>query len=89
MNACKHGACRAQHMSHDGGCCGTQRYPATRAVPHLKSLYAYAPKPCSYVKGCLGGPTPDEYKALATEREALRRELEEAQQTIAQLQAKV
>jgi hypothetical protein len=44
---------------------------------------------CSYVKACLGGPTPAEYDALVAERESLKKELEDARQQIAELQAKV
>jgi hypothetical protein len=43
---------------------------------------------CSYVKACLGGPTPAEYDALIAERESLKKELEDARQQIAELQAK-
>lgn len=37
----------------------------------------------------MGGPTPAEYDALIAERESLKKELEDARQQIAELQAKV
>lgn len=53
-------------------------------------MFAWMPLlACSYVKACLGGPTPAEYDALLAERESLKRELEDARQQIADLQAKV
>ncbi|WIA08318.1 hypothetical protein OEZ86_010926 [Tetradesmus obliquus] len=58
----------------------------------LVSLYEEPDKPKSaidYVKACLGGPTPAEYDALIAERESLKKELEDARQQIAELQAKV
>ncbi len=60
-----------------------------------KLLDAYAvhqltlPCPCSYIKASLGGPTPAEYETLRAERDALASDLALAQQTIAELQAKV
>ncbi|KAF6263168.1 hypothetical protein COO60DRAFT_511621 [Scenedesmus sp. NREL 46B-D3] len=58
----------------------------------LVSLYEEPDKPKSaidYVKACLGGPTPADYDALIAERESLKKELEDARQQIAELQAKV
>ncbi len=37
----------------------------------------------SYIKGCLGGPTPAEFEALQAERDTLKRELEEARAQLA------
>jgi hypothetical protein len=67
------------------------------ARPHVRPEHRPASDPttapaitaCSYIKACLGGPTPAEYETLAAERESLKRELEEARKTIADLQAKV
>lgn len=44
---------------------------------------------CSYMKVCLGGPTPADYEALIAERELLKRELSDARQQIDELQGKV
>jgi hypothetical protein len=58
----------------------------------LVSLYEEPDKPkqaIEYVKACLGGPTTAEHEALLAERELLRRELADAQQQIAALQAQV
>lgn len=40
----------------------------------------------SYIKTCLGGPTPAEYEALLAERELLKKELSAARQQIEELQ---
>lgn len=58
----------------------------------LVSLYEEPDKPkqgVDYIKACLGGPTPDEYEALLAEREALQRELADARQQLADLEARV
>ena len=43
----------------------------------------------SYIKTCLGGPTPAEYEALLAERELLKKELSDARQRIEELQQQV
>ena len=42
----------------------------------------------SYIKSCLGGPTPAEYDAVVAENEALKTELADARATIADLQVR-
>lgn len=44
---------------------------------------------CSYIKQCLGSPTPADYEAVVAERDGLQKQLEEANQMIAELQSKV
>lgn len=41
------------------------------------------------MKTCLGAPTPAEHEAVVSERDGLRKQLEEAHQKIAELEAKV
>lgn len=43
----------------------------------------------SYVKVCLGGPTPADYEALLAERELLKKELSDARQQLEELRLKV
>jgi phage shock protein A len=42
-----------------------------------------------YIKTSLGGPTPAEYEQVVAERDGLKKQLAEAQQRIAELEAKV
>ncbi len=42
-----------------------------------------------YIKASLGGPTPAEYEAVVAERDGLKRQLQEAQAKIAELEVKV
>lgn len=44
---------------------------------------------CSYIKQCLGSPTPGDYEAVVAERDGLQRQLEEANQMVAELQSRV
>lgn len=44
---------------------------------------------CSYIKQCLGSPTPADFEAVLAERDGLQKQLEEANQLIAELTAKV
>lgn len=44
---------------------------------------------CSYMKVCLGGPTPADYEALLAEREMLKRELSDARQQLEELRQQV
>ena len=43
----------------------------------------------SFIKSQLGGPSPSDYDALIAERDTLRQQVEEQQQRIAELEAKV
>jgi hypothetical protein len=43
----------------------------------------------SYIKQCLGSPTPAEHEAVVAERDGLQKQLEEANQLIAELQARI
>lgn len=43
----------------------------------------------SYVKVCLGGPTPADFEALLAERELLKKELSDARQQLEELRLKV
>mmetsp|Transcript_12679 Transcript_12679/g.22620 ORF Transcript_12679/g.22620 Transcript_12679/m.22620 type:complete len:95 (-) Transcript_12679:237-521(-) len=61
-------------------------------VKVLVQLYDEPSKPkqsLDYIKQCLGSPTPAEYEVAVAEKEGLARQLEEANQIIAELQAKV
>lgn len=50
----------------------------------------FCPPPLdSYIKQCLGSPTPAEYEAVVAERDGLQKQLEEANQLIAELQSRV
>ena len=57
---------------------GSHPPPARTAPPHG-----------SYIKTCLGGPTPAEHEAVLAENEALKAELADARAEVAALQAKV
>lgn len=43
---------------------------------------------CSYMKVCLGGPTPAEHEALVAERDLLKKELSDARQQIEELKVR-
>eukprot|EP00967_Tisochrysis_lutea_P042505 scaffold51164_cov19-Tisochrysis_lutea.AAC.5 len=44
---------------------------------------------CSYIKQALGAPTPAEFESVKAENHGLKRQLEDAQQRIAELEGKV
>ena len=44
---------------------------------------------CSYIKGLLGAPTPAEFNALKSENEVLQKQLQDAQNQVQELAAKV
>lgn len=44
---------------------------------------------CRYIKTALGAPTPVQFEEVVAERDGLKKQLEEAQQRIADLEAKV
>ncbi|KAG2436361.1 hypothetical protein HXX76_006668 [Chlamydomonas incerta] len=61
-------------------------------VKVLVQLYEEPSKPktaLDYIKQCLGSPTPAEYEAVVAERDGLQKQLEEANQLIAELQSRV
>lgn len=61
-------------------------------VKVLVSLYEEPDKPkhaIDFMKTVLGGPTPKEYDEVLAERDDLRSQLEEAKQTITELEARV
>eukprot|EP00798_Chlamydomonas_sp_ICE-L_P024963 gene24963-10621_t len=60
-------------------------------VKVLVSLYEEPDKPKQaqdYIKAALGAPTPAEYEAVVAERDSLKRQLEEAQLKISEMEAK-
>mmetsp|Transcript_21324 Transcript_21324/g.46594 ORF Transcript_21324/g.46594 Transcript_21324/m.46594 type:complete len:91 (+) Transcript_21324:86-358(+) len=61
-------------------------------VKVLVSLYEEPEKPkqaVDYIKSVLGAPTPADFEAISAERDGLKKQLEEAQQRIAELESKV
>jgi hypothetical protein len=44
---------------------------------------------CSYIKTVLGAPTPAEYDAVLAERDALKKQLEDTQQRVGELEGQV
>lgn len=61
-------------------------------VKVLVQLYEEPSKPkqaLDYIKQCLGSPTPADFEAAIAERDGLQRQLEEANQMIAELQSRV
>lgn len=74
---------------HAPACAAMRQRKATCAMRCMQHSTPYCPLPCSYIKACLGGPTPAEYEAVVAERDALRAELEDARREAADLAAKV
>lgn len=69
---------------------------ASGALDHLVkvlvSLYEEPDKPkqaLDYMKEALGGPTPADYEAVVAERDSLKRQLEEAQLRLSELEGKM
>lgn len=60
-----------------------------RIPAHKQPIAAPPPRPPSYIKACLGGPTPAEHEAVLAENEALKGELAGARAELAALQSKV
>lgn len=61
-------------------------------VKVLVSLYEEPEKPkqaLDYMKAALGAPTPADYEAAVAERDGLRKQLEDAQLRIAELENKL
>mmetsp|Transcript_8160 Transcript_8160/g.21751 ORF Transcript_8160/g.21751 Transcript_8160/m.21751 type:complete len:97 (-) Transcript_8160:305-595(-) len=61
-------------------------------VKVLVSLYEEPEKPkgaLDYIKQALGAPTPAEFESVKAENHGLKRQLEDAQQRIAELEGKV
>lgn len=69
------------HTPHDN----LQHRHASQLLVLCASLHAAH----SYMKQCMGGPTPAEYEALLAERELLKKELSDARMQIEELQLKV
>lgn len=78
-------------------CCPTQFLPQHATACLLSTmffctfiaLHTIPSSRRSYIKSCLGGPTPADYETLLAEKEAVKAELDEARRVIAVLQAKV
>ena len=68
-------------------CTSTRAWSRTRLNPSY--LQPDGSPHRSYIKQCLGSPTPAEHEAVVAERDGLQKQLEEANQLIAELQARI